>query len=109
MEPSRIIHVSNQHTLNFQRSKTEHKGKLDARSAGLQKVHSGSCLQLAAAFMCIYSHALRLSEAVRSQRLPGKAGGQVGARGCTEEAPSQCLELPRCWQHHAVPVAPSHV
>ena len=108
VEPSRIIHVSNQHTLNFQRSKTEHEGKLDAKSANLQKIHAGSCLQLAAAqaavaaFMCIYSHVFRLSEAVGFQQLPGKAGGQVGARGCTGRSPCPVpgaplvLAAPRC-------------
>lgn len=46
MELSRVIHVSNQHTLNVQRSKTEHEGKLDAKSANLQKVHTDSHVQL---------------------------------------------------------------
>lgn len=40
MELSRVIHMSNQHTLNVQRSKTEHEGKLGANSANLQKTHT---------------------------------------------------------------------
>lgn len=65
-ELSRIIHVSNQHTLNSQRSKTEHEGKLDGKFANMQEIHAGLCLQLAAAqaaeaaFVCFCSSVLQL-------------------------------------------------
>lgn len=39
MELSRVIHMSNQQH-NVKRSKTEHEGKLDAKSASLQKIHT---------------------------------------------------------------------
>lgn len=97
MELSRVIHMSNQHTLNAQ--KTEHEGKLDAKSANLQKRHTDLHVQLAgkraavAAFVCIYSYDFLLSEAVGFQQLPGKQAGRLGV---WEEVPSLCLELPPC-------------
>lgn len=102
MELSRAIHMSNQHTLNFQRSKTEHEGNLDAKSANLQKIHTDLCGQLAgtqaavAAFVCVYSYVFWLSEAVGFQQLPGKQAGRLVLEGVREEAPSLCLELPPC-------------
>lgn len=81
MELSRVIHMSNQHTLNAQ--KTEHGGKLDAKSANLEKRHTDLYVQLAgkqaavAAFVCIYSYDVLLSEAVGFQQLPGKQAGWV--------------------------------
>lgn len=72
-------------------------------SASLQQIHAGSCLQLAAAaFVCIYSCVLQLSEAVGFQGPPGKAGGQVGARGRSGRSPCPVpgappvLAAPRC-------------
>lgn len=111
-ELSRIIHVSNQHTSNFQRSKTEHEEKLDGKFANMQKIHPGLCLQLAAAqaaeaaFVCICSSLLWLWVFSGFQ---GRQAGRSQPEGAWEEAPAQCLELPRCWHHHAVPRAPSHV
>lgn len=102
MELSRVIHMSNQHTLNVQRSKTEREGKLGANSANLQKIHTDLHVQLAgkqaavAAFVCIYSYVFWLSEAVGFQQLPGKQAGRLEPKGVEEEVPSLCLELPPC-------------
>lgn len=44
MKPSKIIHISNKHNMNLQRSKTKREGKLDTKTANLQKIHAGSSL-----------------------------------------------------------------
>lgn len=114
-EPSRIIQVSNQHTLNFQRGKTEHKGKLQCgicqfaentcrlvppacSSTGCSSsVHVYLLLGFSAVGGCGFSAAAR----------EGRQAGW-GPRVCKKKPLPGAWSSPRHWQHRAMPVAPSH-
>lgn len=101
MELSKVMHMSNQQHIMLKGAK-QHEGKLNAKSANLQKIYTDLEVQLAgkqaavAAFVCIYSYVFWLSEAVGFQQLPGKLAGRLGPKGVQEEVPSLCLELPPC-------------
>lgn len=90
MELSRTTHMSNQHTLDFQRSKSEHKGKPDTKSAGLQQQQQHSCAPLWVFFSCQKLWVFRGCQE--------RQAGRSAPKGVWEEAPAAppALVTPRC-------------